>query len=241
MPMHDWTRVDAGLYHAFHHGWIEELARALNRGVLPANFFALPEQNIRGPIPDVLALRHTGSDQAGPTSGGVAVADRPPRTRFTHRTETDAYARKASHIAVRHRHGQIVAVIEIVSPGNKASAGEFRALVDKSVKLIRQGVHVLLIDPFPPGKRDPAGLHPLIWEEFRDESFELPPDKNLTLVSYEAGPELVAYLECVAVGDCLPDMPLFLEPGTYVPVPLEAAYQAAWAEFPAALKGLLGP
>ena len=29
MPIHDWTRVDAGLFHAFHHGWIEELARAL--------------------------------------------------------------------------------------------------------------------------------------------------------------------------------------------------------------------
>ena len=32
MPIHDWTRVDAGIFHAFHHGWIEEMARALNRG-----------------------------------------------------------------------------------------------------------------------------------------------------------------------------------------------------------------
>jgi hypothetical protein len=44
MPIHDWLRVDAGLFHAFHHGWIEELARALNRGILPADYFALPEQ-----------------------------------------------------------------------------------------------------------------------------------------------------------------------------------------------------
>jgi hypothetical protein len=22
MPMHDWTRVDAGIYHDFHHEWI---------------------------------------------------------------------------------------------------------------------------------------------------------------------------------------------------------------------------
>ena len=26
MPMHDWTRVDAGIFHAFHHDWITELA-----------------------------------------------------------------------------------------------------------------------------------------------------------------------------------------------------------------------
>ncbi len=32
MPMHDWTRVDAGIYHDFHHEWISEIKRALNRG-----------------------------------------------------------------------------------------------------------------------------------------------------------------------------------------------------------------
>lgn len=24
MPMHDWTRVAAGIFHAFHHDWITE-------------------------------------------------------------------------------------------------------------------------------------------------------------------------------------------------------------------------
>ena len=28
MPMHDWTRVDAGKYHDFHHEWISEIKRA---------------------------------------------------------------------------------------------------------------------------------------------------------------------------------------------------------------------
>ena len=26
MPVHDWTRVEAGIFHAFHHSWIEEIA-----------------------------------------------------------------------------------------------------------------------------------------------------------------------------------------------------------------------
>jgi hypothetical protein len=49
----------------------------------------------------------------------------------------------------------------------------------------------------------------------------------------------VAYVEPVAVGDALPDMPLFLTPDRYVPCPLEAAYQATWAVFPPALRGPL--
>jgi hypothetical protein len=63
----------------------------------------------------------------------------------------------------------------------------------------------------------------------------------LTLASYDAGPDYVAYVEFVGVGDPLPEMPLFLKPETYVPAPLDATYQAAWHVFPAALKPLLDP
>ena len=41
--------------------------------------------------------------------------------RLAKRAEADSYVRKASHVTVRHRHGKVVAVIEIISPGNKAS------------------------------------------------------------------------------------------------------------------------
>jgi hypothetical protein len=26
MPIHDWTRVEPGIFHAFHHDWITETA-----------------------------------------------------------------------------------------------------------------------------------------------------------------------------------------------------------------------
>src|ERR1700720_2184639 len=60
MPMHDWTRVEAGIFHAFHHDWITEISRALNRGLLPAAYYALPEQFAGGLGPDVLTLRRPG-------------------------------------------------------------------------------------------------------------------------------------------------------------------------------------
>ena len=149
--------------------------------------------------------------------------------------------RKADRVTVRHRHGQIVAVVEIVSPGNKGSNSELRAFVEKTADLIQQGVHVLVIDLFPPTKRDPQGLHKAIWDEFEDVDFVLPANKPLTLASYSAGPIKTAYVESVAVGDVLPDMALFLESELYVSVPLEATYQTTWNVFPAALKGLLEP
>ena len=98
-----------------------------------------------------------------------------------------------------------------------------------------------IIDLFPPTKRDPKGTHKAIWDEFQEEELELPPDKPLTLVSYDAGldQDRVAYVEFVAVGDAFPDMPLFLKSEVYVPAPLEETYQTTWNVFPAPMKRLL--
>ena len=76
-------------------------------------------------------------------------------------------------------------------------------------------------------------------DQIEEEELELPADKPLTLAAYDAGPEYVAYVEFVGVGDELPEMPLFLKPGIYVPTPLETTYQSAWSVFPDPLKGLL--
>jgi hypothetical protein len=239
MPIHDWTRVDAGLFHHFHHRWIDSLSDALNSGKLPPDYFALVEQNIRGPIPDVLTLRLSAVvEESNGGMPGLAVATTPPRTRLIRRKEADIYTEKANRITVRDRHGDVVAVIEIVSPGNKGSHSEFCAFVEKSAELIRQGIHLLVIDVFPPGRRDPQGIARAIWDEFQEEDFDLPADKSLAVAAFEAGSERVAYVEPITVGDELPEMPLFLKPGSYVLAPLEATYQAAWSVFPSALKGL---
>jgi hypothetical protein len=40
MPMHDWTKVEAGVFHAFHHHWISAISDVLNSGCLPPEYYA---------------------------------------------------------------------------------------------------------------------------------------------------------------------------------------------------------
>ncbi len=237
MPIHDWTRVRPNRFHDFHQSWTIAIRNALNAGLLPSGYFAMVEQRAGGPEPDVITLAL--DPPAKPESGGSAVDLKPPQTRFVTRTEAEGYARKANRITVRHPDGDVVAVLEIVSPGNKDSRHAIRAFARKAVEFLHAGVNLLIVDLFPPGRRDPQGIHKVIWDRLHEEPFTLPPDKPLTLAAYALSTETVAYIDPVAVGDVLPDMPIFLTGDRYILCPLEATYQTAWEQFPAPLKGPL--
>ncbi|HEY7309534.1 MAG TPA: DUF4058 family protein [Gemmataceae bacterium] len=238
MPIHDWTRVRSNRFHHFHQSWMLAIGNALNAGRLPPGYFALVEQKTGGPEPDVVTLELNPPADASP-AGGVAVAEAPPKVRFVTRSEAAGYARKANRLTVRHPDREVVAVLEIVSPGNKDSRHAIHAFADKAAAFLQAGIHLLIVDLFPPSPRDPQGIHQVIWDRIHEEPFQLPPDKPLTVAAYAAGAETVAYVEPLAVGDPLPDMPIFLTAERYVPCPLETTYQTAWEQFPAPLKGPL--
>jgi len=243
MPIHDWSRVDAGIFHHFHHGWIEEIARALNSGVLPGEYYAMAEQHTSHFGPDMLTLQSRPredrvqddiepiTDGSGGTNVGVIVAK--PKARLAGETDLEFYRRKQNVVAVRHVSGdRLVAIVEIVSPGNKSSLAAFRKFVDKAVELLSQDIHLLILDLIPTTRRDPNGIHGAIWEALTDEEYKAPPGKPLTLAAYEAEMGVRAFVEPVAVGDALPEMPLFLKAGGHVPVALESTYQTAWEAVP---------
>ena len=151
MPIHDWSRVDPGVFHHFHQAWTIELIDALNGGGLPPEYFAMAEQVVSGPIPDVVTLKRRATPPEQPQAGGgVAVVDAPPLARFITSVEEDLYARKANVIAIKHRLGHVVAVIEIVSPGDKSGLHALRSFVEKAYELLRQGINLLVVDLFPP-------------------------------------------------------------------------------------------
>jgi hypothetical protein len=241
MPVHNWKQADVGLFHHFHQQWSGELCDGLNAGVLPPGYFALIEQKALGVEPDVLTLStRPKPDETPAPGGGIALAETPPAVRHVSQvTEAASYAAKANRIGVRNSLGELVAVVEIVSPGNKDRGHSIRAFVEKTLDFLEKGVHVLVIDLFPPGARDPHGIHRAIWDEVRDDDYTPPADKPLTLASYVAAPVYTAYVEAAGVGDPLPPMPIFLDRYTYVRAPLEETYVRTWDKCPRQMRELV--
>jgi hypothetical protein len=242
MPVHNWGLVDPGVFHSFHGTWIGELLRVLNRGLLPEGYYALGDA-IAGEIgPDVLTLNSradgngplrpfaSSEDTAG-AAGGVATLA-PPQVELTFRAEEEIYTRRRRTVIIRHRSGdRVVATIEILSHGNKASQHEFNSFLAKCENGLRHGVHLLLIDLHPRTPRDPGGIHAALWQRMTGAVID-PDPRPLTLGAYPAAFPWVAYVQPLAVGQALRDMPLYLTPDFYVSVPLEPTYTAAFDGVP---------
>jgi len=75
MPIHDWTRVSAGTLHDFHQGWTIEIRNRLNSGVLPDGYYAMADQRVSGPEPDIIALRLRGPGPRDPQGIAQAIWD----------------------------------------------------------------------------------------------------------------------------------------------------------------------
>ena len=243
MPMHDWKRVSAAIYHHFHQQWTIAICDALNAGLLPPGYSALVEPFSSGLYPDV-AMVQRRSAKPSPTNVPSATLQ-PPHTRMTVRAREGRFHERANQIVVRHHLGEVVCAIEVVSPGNKAGKIAVREFIEKAVEFLRRGTNLLVVDPFPPGTQDPQTLHKRIWDEFdEDVPFSLPPDEPLLLASYRAAVPVLevtpeAFIEPFRVGAELPDMPAWLDADLFVYVPLERTYQAAWDVCPPDFRDLV--
>lgn len=253
MPVHDWTRVDAGVFHAFHIGWMWELQEALNSGLLPPDYYSLVEQHASDEnraaaswIGDLLTL-YGGEPHEGtppPVPQGVALAVEPPKVSHRATLQPD-YRLLRRTLAIRHVTGHhLVAVVETVSTANIDRLQNVERLASKIVAFLDAGVHVLLIDLLPPSASAPRGIHGAlgIWSGGAKGENGRAPDDPLTLASYRAADPPEAFFEHLSVGRVLPDMPLFLDLEHYVNTPLEATYSAAFAAMPEVWRDVLaGP
>ena len=242
-----WT---AGDWHDFHLAWIAEIRKQLNGGVLPAGYSAKaePQGGFRvreedgdadgrrrggGRNPprdrrfegDLLTLRDTG--EAADGGGGIALAEAPPRVRLA--TPLPGPAPRARRVAVRSgADGRVVALIELVSPGNRDGRGKVEAFCEKIELALRGGVHVLLADLFPPNALLPTGMHGAVADRFGG-GYLPPGGERLTCAAYRvAGDTRTSFVEPLNVGDLPPTMPLFLTPDRYVNLPLADSYAAAY-------------
>jgi hypothetical protein len=242
MPIHDWTRVEAGIFHDFHNAWLVQIRDVCNSGLLPAGYYALTEQHAGAYIADVLTLQTPSPGEepvSRPEIGGVQVAEAAPRVR-RRLTAAAGLRRRRRTLAIRHvtRH-RLIALLELVSPANKDRSAHVDELVEKVEQALRLGIHVLLGDLFPPGRHDPNGVPWEVWQRLDGEPYELPADEQLTVASYVADKVPDVYLEHLAVGAALPEKPLFLDPDRYIYIPLERTYQAAYRGVPGVWREVL--
>ena len=236
MPIHDWTRAPDYAFHDFHLRWMVRLASELNAGVLPQPCYALNE---------TLELRPTTGLAELPESDGPDARSRwedelrydTPRAAFRATDERRQYA--CPVVTVRGEFHQPVAVVLAVSRQDKTTPYRLDRVTEFAVAALTRHIHLLLIDLFPPGDRDPGGAHDLVWGRVTGGDFRYPPGKRLVVASYSADGELAAFVEPLAVDDALPDMPLFLTELGYVPCPLEATYAATWAVCPEPIRELV--
>lgn len=237
MPVHDWTKVDAGIFHAFHLSWIATLQQTLNCR-LPKSYYALAEQHVGESIPDVLTLQVADETGQIPTSnsennGGVAVAQPKVGRRLVgeHIISKKGTPRT---LAIRHVSGhRLVAMLEIVSPSNKDRRRHVNTFVNKGAAAVNTGIHLMIVDLFPPGPFDKHGLPALIWRAIVPRSKETaPPDHPLTIASMiSMSPPQADFLN-LRVGDELPDMALYLKPTLSIEVPLAVTYDEAFRGLP---------
>jgi hypothetical protein len=102
---------------------------------------------------------------------------------------------------------------------------------------LRSGIHVLLVDLHPPGKRDPEGLHAVIWDCMGGNVTD-DVEAATAALSYEAVPrdedfpQVQAHVQPLTLGQTVPDMPLFLDNGDYVMAPLQPTYDTAFDALP---------
>ena len=101
MPVHDWTKVDAGTFRDFHTRWITHLTEAPNGGLLPDGYYAMSEQYGGGIIADIMTLQ-SPLPPAPPGEGGIAVTEAPPRVRRKLSLSAAAVAMRRT-VTIRHK------------------------------------------------------------------------------------------------------------------------------------------
>ena len=215
------------------------------RGRIAVWVFRLAEQPSAGLTPDVLTLQlkpgRTDHFEPG-GNGGVAVTNRPPRTRFIRQAEEDACVLKANRIAIHHPLGRCcrdhrdrLTRQQIQPDGASELRREGRQLSSTA------GFICFVIDLFPPfvarPSRYPQGN--LGRDPGRTASTSRPTNRSRWLPT-RLVPSRQPTLSHSPSETCfLSTMPLFLDAESYVIAPLESTYQTTWSACPTPFRNAL--
>ncbi|MDH3598661.1 MAG: DUF4058 family protein [Candidatus Tectomicrobia bacterium] len=127
------------VWNTFHHAWAATIARVMNRRLLPENYFAAPNVQFGPRVEiDVGTLKASETPESPLASAAVALTTQPqPATAVIPAVFPDTV-----EVVIFNQEGgpQVVAAIELVSPGNKDRPATRRAFVANMSAYLQQGV-----------------------------------------------------------------------------------------------------
>jgi hypothetical protein len=235
MPLRDHFRPPLDERHSWdelHGMWPAMLVLQLSR-LLPPEYYAAPQIHLSGSIAfDVAAFDQSGNGAAhsgAAGDGGVAAAvwtgAQPTLRVETELPDADEYEVRVYDV---RRERRLVAAIELVSPSNKDRPESREAFVSNCAALLKRNVFVTMIDVVT--TRDfnlYAALAAL--ESRADAPFSDPPGNIYAAAcrSRTHGKQRVfeAWHVPLAIGQPLPELPLWLADDLAVTVDFEASYE----------------
>jgi hypothetical protein len=218
---------------SFHSNWATRIADAI-AAVAPPEF-QVEEHTHAGPgfEIDVATLEAEPAPGLAPAGGAVLATRAAPKYAPPAPDGTipavfpDTFAVRVFSTAAGLT---LVAVIELVSPGNKDRPAERRAFAAKCASYLAQGVSLIVVDVVTSRH---ANLHDDLMR-FLDAApdRDFPVGVNLYAVAYRPvrrgeREEIDLWLRPLAVGEPLPTLPLRLTGDLFVAVDFEATYQEA--------------
>lgn len=221
-PLHPWE--------SFHGAWADALMAQLNQR-LPARYFATFHTHLGTQVEaDVAEFEQTSAavaDANGARGGTAVAAWAPPRAALV----LDALFPDDIEVQVLDtRDGAVlVAVVELVSPGNKDRPQARRAFAAKCAAYLQRGIGLVVADIVTNRQ---ANLHHELLDLLRQAGAVLSAESALHAAAYrpvrrEERSQIEVWPEPLAVGQNLPVLPLWLRGAGCVPLDLEAAYMQA--------------
>jgi hypothetical protein len=193
---------------------------------LPPGYRAAPGVYLGGGYEVDLAA-HT-DDDPDPRAGGAGVATRPVAAPSL-AVDIEVPDQDEFEYRVYDPENELVAVVELVSPANKDRAETRNAFVAKCVALLEDGVSVSVVDVVT---TRPANLYVALLEQVDRTDPAADADRaHLYAVTHRwrrpAGRRTRAesWYHPLAVGDRLPELPLWLNDDLFVMLDLEASYE----------------
>jgi hypothetical protein len=223
-------------WESVHALWAAAIVARLNETVLPALYYAETQVHIGSRVEvDVATIERLSSGtsrSARPDNGPVATLEAevwaPPEPAlvipgvFPDEIEVQVFGMRTG--------AQLVAAIELVSPGNKDRPETRRAFAAKCSSYLQLGIGLVVVDVVTDRL---INLHDELMQLMeRPDAFAFPGAAPLYAVAYrparrEAGDQIDCWPHPLGVGQALPTVPLALRGGPTLPLDLEATYTEA--------------